>query len=99
MCPAMKSPQTTITVSQEVKDVLAQAKGNRSWEDFLREVALHYADEAIALAELRLKELRAHKARGLSLDDVAALRKPRAGGLKLDGKRSVAARRPSRGSK
>lgn len=65
---------TTITVRLDVKDRLAQAKGGRSWDEFLSEVADRYLDEAIALAERRLEELRAHKARTLGLDEVDALR-------------------------
>lgn len=66
--------QTTITVSMEVKDRLAQAKGARSWDEFLREVADRYVDDAIALAERRLAELRSHKARAVTLADVRDLR-------------------------
>lgn len=65
---------TTITVRLDVKDRLAQAKGGRSWDEFLSEVADRYLDEAIALAERRLEELRAHKARTLGLDEMDALR-------------------------
>lgn len=66
--------QTTITVSMEVKDRLAQAKGARSWDEFLREVADRYVDDAIALAERRLAELRSRKARAATLADVRDLR-------------------------
>lgn len=75
-------PQTTITLSTEVKDRLAQAKGARSWDEFLREVADRYVDEAIALAERRLAELRARKARALTLADVRDLRAARKTGAK-----------------
>jgi predicted CopG family antitoxin len=83
--------QTTITVSVEVKRRLAQAKGDRSWDDFLSEVADERLDEAIVLAERRLEELRAQKARGLALDDVDVLRaEKKADGPKRPGrKRSV----------
>lgn len=74
----MDSKTSTITVRRNVKDRLAQAKGDRSWDDFLEEVANEYLDVAIALAEKRLGDLRAHKARSVGLDeigrDVEALR-------------------------
>jgi predicted CopG family antitoxin len=61
---------TTITVRTEVKERLAQAKGNKSWDDFLKEVADEYLDQAIALAEERLAALKAHKAKARSLIDL-----------------------------
>lgn len=71
------SSMTTITLSVEVKDRLAQAKGARSWDEFLGDVAEEYMDDAIALAERRLEDLRAHRAQGLALADVRALRAER----------------------
>ena len=78
-------PQTTITVSVEVKDRLAQAKGARSWDAFLREVADRYVDEAIALAEARLAELRSRKARAVTLADVRDLRARKKAARSKDG--------------
>ena len=91
----MPPTMTTITLSVEVKDRLAQAKGDRSWDEFLEEVAESYLDEAIALAERRLGELRTHKARGLSLADVRALRAER-GASKETERDPVDSHRPSR---
>lgn len=62
--------RSTITVRQEVKDRLALAKGDKSWDDFLDEVAKERLDDAIALAERRLAELRAHKAQAASLAEL-----------------------------
>lgn len=92
--------QTTITVSTAVKNQLAQAKGERSWDDFLGEVARDYVDDAIALAEQRLHELRTLKASGLTLEEVDALRASRRGGVqhgiqKGAKSRNVGASRPS----
>ncbi len=96
--------QTTITVSVGVKNRLAQAKGDRSWDEFLAEVADEYVDDAIALAERRLEELRAQKAKGLTLDEVDNLRAARkAGGpngiTKGLAPSRVGASHPSRGSR
>gem|GEM_PF-4521144 len=67
----VKTPETTtITVRAEVKERLAQAKGSKSWDDFLEEVADEYLDQAIALAEERLAALKAHKAKARSLLDL-----------------------------
>lgn len=96
--------QTTITVSVEVKRRLAQAKGERSWDDFLSEVADERLDDAIAMAERRLEELRAHKARGLSLEEVDAVRakaEAKHGGRKgahVDRKRASGSGRRARGA-
>lgn len=90
---------TTITISAEVKRRLAQAKGDRSWDDFLREVADDHLDVAISIAEERLAELQAHKVRGVRLADIDALRggkKGRRGRRSDDKKRAVAADHPSR---
>src|ERR1051325_1637831 len=96
----MPTTMTTITLSTEVKDKLAQAKGGRSWDEFLGEVAEGYLDEAIALAQRRLDDLRAHKARSLSLADVRALRAERGRPARQEPDRdapaSMDARRPSR---
>ena len=96
--------QTTITVSVAVKHRLAQAKGERSWDEFLAEVADDYVDDAIALAERRLEELRAQKAKGLTLEEVDDLRATRkAGGSNGTTKRlapdKVGASGASRGSR
>ena len=85
--------QTTITVSIDVKSRLAQAKGDRSWDEFLGEVADDYIDDAIALAEQRLEELRSLKTAGLSLDQVDALRAARKGGEKNDVQKGKATRK------
>ena len=89
---------TTITVSTGVRDRLAQAKGDRSWDEFLAEVADEYLEEAIALAERRLEELRAQKARGLSLAEVSSLRaRRREEKLEQERPKKMGSRRP-RGS-
>jgi predicted CopG family antitoxin len=62
--------RSTITVRQEVKDRLAQAKGGKTWDEFLEEVANERLDDAIALAERRLEELRTHKVRTVSLAEL-----------------------------
>lgn len=62
--------RSTITVRQEVKDRLALAKGDKSWDEFLGEIAHERLDDAIALAERRLEELRTHKARTVSLSEL-----------------------------
>src|SRR5579859_972806 len=67
---ATTTETTTITVRAEVKERLAQAKGNKSWDEFLDEVAEEYLDHAIALAEERLAALKAHKAKARSLLDL-----------------------------
>ena len=90
-------PQTTITLSMEVKERLAQAKGARSWDEFLREVADQYVDEAIALAERRLAELRSRKARAVTLADVRDLRAARKkGGTRSQHERMDADHPPGR---
>lgn len=61
---------TTIPVDPEVKERLAQAKGKLSWNAFLTKVADEMIDDAILLAEGRLKELREHKAKTYTLDEV-----------------------------
>ena len=92
-------PQTTITLSMEVKERLAQAKGPRSWDDFLREVADRYVDEAIALAERRLAELRSRKARAVALADVRDLRAARKKGATRSPHERMDAGRPPRRSR
>lgn len=86
---AMPTTMTTITLSMEVKDRLAQAKGPRSWDEFLGEVAESYLDEAIALAERRLNDLRAQRARGLSLADLRVLRAERGRRASKESKRDA----------
>ena len=36
---------TTITISKETKKLLSKLKGNKTWDDFLRELALKYKSE------------------------------------------------------
>lgn len=71
---------TTIPVDPEVKERLAHAKGDQSWNEFLSRVADEFLDDAIQLAEERLAELRSRKAKTYSLADVrkerAARKKP-----------------------
>jgi hypothetical protein len=66
----MPASTTTIPVDPEVKDRLAQAKGDQSWNAFLSRIADELLDDAIRLAEERLKTLRTRKAKTFSLDDV-----------------------------
>lgn len=70
----MPSASTTIPVDPAVKQRLAQAKGDRSWNEFLSGIADGLLDDAIQLAEARLKELRARKAKTYSLDEVRKAR-------------------------
>ena len=66
----MSAATTTIPVAPEVKERLAQAKGDQSWNEFLSHIADGLLDDAIRLAEARLQELRDRKAKTYTLDDV-----------------------------
>lgn len=67
---SMPAASTTIPVDPEVKKRLAQAKGDRSWNEFLSRIADELLDDAIRLAEERLEELRSRKAKTYTLADV-----------------------------
>ena len=60
--------KTTITISVEVKEFLDSMRGNKSWEDFLLELArkAKLADKLLALRELE---------RILTMDDAEKLMK------------------------
>ena len=60
--------KTTITISVEVKEFLDSMRGNKSWEDFLLELArkAKLADKLLALRELE---------RILTIDDAEKLMK------------------------
>lgn len=53
-----------------MKERLAQAKGDPSWNEFLSRIADELLDDAIQLAEARLAELRARKAKTYGLAEV-----------------------------
>ena len=62
---------STITVRAEVKDRLALLKGDRSWDEFLADVADSLPpDDAIAEMKRRLHELRTGKVKAIPWRDV-----------------------------
>lgn len=77
----MPAATTTIPVDPEVKERLAQAKGDQSWNEFLSRIADDLLDDAIRLAEERLADLRTRKAKTYTLEEV---RKERAARMKKD---------------
>ncbi len=48
---------TTITVSKKTKDLLARLKGNRTWDEFLMELAQKYRRERAQQALKQLREI------------------------------------------
>ncbi|MEA3198871.1 MAG: hypothetical protein QOE90_299 [Thermoplasmata archaeon] len=74
----MTESQTTITISNATKRELALLKGDRSWDELLKEMAAHFPrDAAIEEAERRLAELRQGRAKAVSWDDAKARRASR----------------------
>lgn len=72
----MPEPITTISISHETKRELALLKGDRSWDELLRDMVAHYPrDEAIEEAEKRLAELRSGAAKTVPWAEIKKRRK------------------------
>lgn len=54
---AIANVSTTITVSKKTKDLLARLKGNRTWDEFLMELAQKYRRERAQQALKQLREI------------------------------------------
>ena len=67
---------STITVREEIKDLLSLLKGGKTWDEFLQEIADHYPRQsAIEVLQKRLNDLRSGQVRGVPWNDVKAKRR------------------------
>lgn len=74
----LKVVHSTITVRADLKDRLSILKGERSWDEFLAEVAADYpAEEAIKELERRLADLRSGRVKGVPRSSVKRKHVPR----------------------
>jgi hypothetical protein len=62
---------STITLPTKTKDRLALVKGDRSWGEFMEEVAQHYpVDDLIKKLEERVEDLRQNRAKFVPWSEV-----------------------------